>query len=100
MATTTAEIATPGWQDTVRKKREALSALLPNSWQLESPPSPDAVPSGLALARKALTSREIEITEHYTASKLLSLLADGSLSAVEVTEAFCHRATIAHQLVC
>lgn len=46
-----------------------------------------------------LTPKQIEITEQ-TATELLAKLANGSLTSVEVTEAFCARAAIAHQLVC
>jgi amidase len=45
-----------------------------------------------------LTPTQIEITEQ-TATELLAKLATGELSSVEVTEAFCIRAALAHQLV-
>lgn len=45
-----------------------------------------------------LTPAQIGITEH-TATELLAKLSTGELSSVEVTEAFCARAAIAHQLV-
>ncbi|KAF2159074.1 hypothetical protein M409DRAFT_38002 [Zasmidium cellare ATCC 36951] len=44
-----------------------------------------------------LSPEQIAITEQ-TATELLSKLASGKLSSVEVTEAFCARAAIAHQL--
>ena len=46
-----------------------------------------------------LTKREISITEDYTVAELLTALAGGSLSSVEVTTAFSKRAAIAQQLV-
>ncbi|KXS10438.1 amidase [Gonapodya prolifera JEL478] len=46
-----------------------------------------------------LSSREIEITGK-TAAELVRLMASGSLTSVEVTRAFCHRASVAHQYVC
>ncbi|GIZ42592.1 hypothetical protein CKM354_000585300 [Cercospora kikuchii] len=86
------------WEEIARKKREAIAASLPSQWQLQSVPSADSVPSALALVREGLSPKEVEITEIESASKLLSRITSGELSAVEVTEAFSHRATIAHQL--
>jgi amidase len=45
-----------------------------------------------------LTERQIAITEN-TASTLLRKIHSGQLTATEVTEAYCARAAIAHQLV-
>jgi amidase len=47
-----------------------------------------------------LTAHELDITEGYTVSGLISALATGSLTAVEVTLAYCKRAAVAQQLVC
>lgn len=87
------------WEEIARKKRAAIAASLPSQWQLQSVASTDSVPSAFDLVREGLSPKEIEITEIESASKLLSRIASGDLSAVEVTEAFSHRATIAHQLV-
>jgi amidase len=46
-----------------------------------------------------LSQAEVEITENYTASRLLEKIASGSVSAVAVTHAFSKRAAIAQQLV-
>lgn len=86
------------WEEIARKKRAAIAASLPSQWQLQSVASTDSVPSAFDLVREGLSPKEIEITEIESASKLLSRIASGDLSAVEVTEAFSHRATIAHQL--
>ena len=86
------------WVTIGSKKRESIAALLPKQWQLDNVPSPADAPSAISLARQGLSQSEVDITENHSASELLSLLASGQLSAVEVTEAFCHRATIAHQL--
>ncbi|CAK1357398.1 Acetamidase [Cercospora beticola] len=86
------------WEEIARKKRAAIAASLPSQWQVQSVPSADSVPSAFGLVREGLSPKEIEITEIESASKLLSRIASGDLSAVEVTEAFSHRATIAHQL--
>lgn len=93
---------TTTWQQTAAAKRAALTALLPAEWHIPSTsPIPTAaeLPNATLLPRKYLTEREIEITECRTASELLGKLAKREYSAVEVTEAFCHRAVIAHQLV-
>lgn len=45
-----------------------------------------------------LSDDEINITENYTATQLVNLLASGKLSAEQVTIAFLKRAGIAHQL--
>jgi amidase len=45
-----------------------------------------------------LTARELEITESYSTARLLSGLAKGVLSSLEVTTAFCKRAANAQQL--
>lgn len=74
---------------------------IPKKWRL--------TPAQLKLAEDAnvidvpltcgiLTPEQIAITEQ-TATELLSKLAAGKLSSVDVTEAFCARAAIAHQLV-
>lgn len=46
-----------------------------------------------------LTARELEITEQYNVSGLLSALAEGRLTSAEVTLAYCKRAAVAQQLV-
>jgi amidase len=45
-----------------------------------------------------LTAAQIEITEQ-TATELLQKISESIYTSVEVTEAFCARAAIAHQLV-
>jgi amidase len=62
---------------------------------------PEANLSAFDLLRESnlLTSREIEITESWDATALLGLLASAKISSLEVTAAFCKRATIAQQLV-
>ncbi|KAH9832442.1 Amidase enzyme [Teratosphaeria destructans] len=86
------------WQETGRVKRESIKALLPECWRLPSIPSAEDVPNGSEFSKTVLTEREVHITEHYTARTLLQALSSGSLSAVETIDAFCHRATIAHEL--
>ena len=71
---------------------------IPAKWKLSSQ---FQIPSNVMEVPKScgiLTSRQIEITEQI-ATNLLEKLASGSISSVEVTEAFLARAAIAHQLV-
>ena len=53
---------------------------------------------GVPKASGVLTPKQLEITSQ-NATSLLSKMHTGALSAVEVTEAFCVRAAIAHQMV-
>ena len=88
------------WQEIGRKKSEAVTGLLPEQWRLQRVPSANEVLDGVAYSRKTLSEHEIELTESYSATQLLELLRSGELSSFEVIRAFCHPATIAHQLVC
>ncbi|KAK0515032.1 hypothetical protein JMJ35_002411 [Cladonia borealis] len=88
------------WQRVGQQKRETINSLLPPQWKLAEPvPDADSLPNATKLPRSLLTEREIEITETHTAQQLAQKLADRTYTATEVTRAFCHRATIAHQLV-
>lgn len=48
------------------------------------------------LPKVVLSSKEIEITEKYTITELLSALKERALSVEEVTRAFLRRAALAH----
>ena len=88
------------WQDIGQQKREAIASLLPPQWKLPGPiPDANVLSDATSYPSSFLTEREIAITEDHTADQLLQKLADRTYSAIEVTSAFCHRATIAHQLV-
>ena len=89
------------YQEVAIKAQAEVHDAIPPAWKLSS--------SQLELSKHAnvtvippkcvlLTPAQIEITEQ-TATELLAKLATGKLSSVEVTEAFCIRAAIAHQLV-
>ncbi len=89
------------WKEIARNaQRRALDAI-PPAWKLSSQALPTELdarvidtPSTCGL----LTIRQLEITE-LTATELLSDVVEGKLTCVEVTEAFCIRSAIAHQLV-
>lgn len=87
----------PSWQKAAQAKRQAILNAIPQKWRIQY----DTLPVDVTgeFIQGYLTPREIEITES-DAIAITSQTTSGSWSAVEVTEAFCHRAAIAHQLVC
>ncbi len=100
----------PSWEQKAAAKRKSCADLIPESWKI-----PDQVLAGLKqpldqsrndlfaldIIRKSqvLTTRELEIIETYEVASLLGHLAEGSLTAVDVTTAFSKRAAVAQQLV-
>jgi amidase len=98
------------WQERAAKKRQQCASKIPQEWKLS-----DQSMAGLKapllenknnlisaeIIRKSgiLTDRELNITEDYTVTTMISALADGSLTSVEVTRAYSKRAALAHQLV-
>jgi amidase len=92
----------PSWRTIVEAKKAQTNAKIPIEWQLPSDSpflSPVEYKDATTLPAKLLSGLELEITETPT-EKLLENLKDGVWSSVDVTKAFCHRAAIAHQLVC
>ncbi|KAJ5786430.1 Amidase [Penicillium pulvis] len=98
------------WQARVAKKREECAKRIPSEWRVsdqfmakfDAPLSEhknDFIRSGAIRESGILTDLEINITEGYTLSGLISALATGSLTSVEVTLAYCKRAAVAQQLV-
>jgi amidase len=93
------------WQALVARKRADVARQIPQEWRVS--PSLTATLDehcednvlGIPARCGILTSRELEITENYSAVELLKKLSTQELSAYEVTLAFCKRAAIAHQLV-
>ena len=89
------------YQEVAAKAQAEVYNAIPEEWrlssaQLEIPGNANVT----AIPRTCgkMTPAQIEITEQ-TATELLAKLATGKLSSVEVTQAFCVRAAIAHQLV-
>lgn len=90
------------WQDVVKAKRAQRDALLPASYKVATEKLPPvSTESVVDFPRTCgiLSEREIEITETDDVSDLLSKLANGHYTAVEVLEAFIKRSCLAHQLV-
>lgn len=89
------------WQEIAAKAQAEVHNAIPAAWklspaQLDLPD--DANVTDIPWTCGILTPAQIEITEQ-NATELLTKMATGELSSVEVTEAFCARAAIAHQLV-
>ncbi|EEH34306.2 acetamidase [Paracoccidioides lutzii Pb01] len=98
-----------------RKKLEQLNSRIPQEWQLSS----QWIPAGMLSPEESvmvtnkyeavnvmdvprncglLKPKELQITERLDVKGLLHEIASGKLSAREVSEAFCKRAAISHQL--
>ncbi|KAK7991182.1 hypothetical protein PG990_015462 [Apiospora arundinis] len=99
------------WQEKAAKKRISCQKAIPTAWTLpksilESLPEISGFPTtrlnlvarDIPRSSGILTERELEITESHSASSLLSGLAAGTFTSVEVTLAFSKRAAIAQQL--
>lgn len=103
-------IPAESWQAKAAARRAKRDSGIPSEWKL-----PSAIWDFLKLPLETnknnlidleivkksglLTDKELEITEDFNVGALLSLLATGKLSALEVTIAFSKRAAIAQQLV-
>lgn len=79
------------------KRAASLAKVKPS---LAGVPDTDSLPRySRDLAKDVLTSREIELTEKYTITELLSILRNKTVSVEEVTRAFLRRAALAHAAV-
>lgn len=87
------------WQSTTQRKRDALDALLPADFRPDNVPSAEEQRDVTQYIQQFLSASERDITENHSAGALVGKLASGDVTATDVTRAFCHRATIAHQLV-
>ncbi|KAL4752789.1 hypothetical protein BDW72DRAFT_170576 [Aspergillus terricola var. indicus] len=93
-------MAITSWKSLANTKRQATLDAIATDWKISEPIPP---PSELrdvtgTYIQKFLTPREIEITE-LDAYGIAEKTTTGEWTAVEVTEAFCHRAALAHQIV-
>ncbi|KPM38159.1 hypothetical protein AK830_g8416 [Neonectria ditissima] len=101
--------ASKSWQAIAAEHRSKQQKAIPAEWTLDdeqlSKLSNAGAPTGGRLieqdvARKSglLSDTELDITERYTATRLLERLAVGEVSSEKVVEAFCKRAGLAQQL--
>ncbi|KXS09505.1 general amidase GmdB [Gonapodya prolifera JEL478] len=92
---------TQDWQSFVKTvQHDRRESKIPAKWRIT--PEVLAQATDLDVTKRIpthLSSDEIEITGK-TASELVRLMASGSLTSVQVTSAFCHRAAVAHQYLC
>ena len=89
---------TSTWQHLAKAKLNAINASIPEKWQLPSIPSVEEQRDVTGpFICKFLSTEEIEITET-DAVDIVEKTSLGIWTAEEVTTAFCHRASLAHQL--
>lgn len=88
------------WQALAAAKREDILGSIPEKWRLDKKvPTVDEQRNVTgAYIRQFLSPKEAEITET-DAVGIVEKTTSGAWSAVEVAEAFCHRASLSHQLV-
>ena len=91
---------TDTWQDRAKAKRDKTNSLIPEQWRF-----PGEIPSAEQqrdvtgeFIWQFLSKREVEITET-DAVDIVKHTTSGDWTAEEVIKAFCHRASLAHQLV-
>ncbi|KAL4891091.1 amidase signature domain-containing protein [Aspergillus ambiguus] len=100
------------WQPLVANKQYLRHGMVPDEWKIPKDLLLDLQREGTFDVRKndlvrdyvvhqtgILSPRELEITERYTPSDLISAMAEGTLTTSEVTLAYCKRAAVADQLV-
>jgi len=99
--------STKSWQDKTTAYRETAYSKIPSEWRLPEKYShyladPTSAESVFHVPAECgiLNSKEVEITEKYTAITLANAIAKGELKAVDVATAFCKRAAVAQQLLC
>jgi amidase len=88
------------WKTAAKQKRDAVNALIPEKWLLQSPLPTVKEQRDFTgtFIQQFLTPREVEITET-DAVGIVENTTSGTWTAREVAEAFCHRAALAHQMV-
>lgn len=87
------------WQSMAAAKRQAILDSIPVKWRLSHiPPVEDQRDVASDFAQQFLSPKEIAITEA-DAVRIVEQTCSGQWTAVEVTEAFCHRASLGHQVV-
>ncbi|KAI7776591.1 ral amidase [Diaporthe eres] len=91
---------TTDWQALAQKKRESILEAIPKEWRIPQS-TIDNAPADLtgSFLHQFLTPSEIQITET-AAPGILGKTTTGQWTALSVTEAFSHRAALAHQLTC
>lgn len=87
------------WQRLAKSKRESINNAIPEAWRISSIPSVEDQPDVTGeFICKYLSKDEIEITEA-DAAEIIGKTTTAQWKAETVVKAFCHRASVAHQLV-
>uniref|UniRef100_L2FRK7 Fatty-acid amide hydrolase n=1 Tax=Colletotrichum fructicola (strain Nara gc5) TaxID=1213859 RepID=L2FRK7_COLFN len=93
------------WVPIARRKQAERAARIPAKWHIPAsviPRDPPHLRDGpqnvLSVPRQFLSGLEISITEGYTIERLVKAISSRAFTAVQVAEAFCHRAAFAQQL--
>jgi amidase len=88
------------WRIIAARAHQRVLDSIPAKWRLSVEAKAQYTGNAIHFITRCgiLTESQIAITEH-TASELLRKIHSGQLTVVEVTEAYCTRAAIAHQLV-
>ncbi|CAO2658374.1 Nn.00g060970.m01.CDS01 [Neocucurbitaria sp. VM-36] len=89
---------TSTWQDLAQQKRDAILAAIPTEWRIENPPSVGDQVDVTEYVKQYLTEEEVTITQ-CGADEIAKKVGTGVWSAEEVVRAFCHRASVGHQLL-
>ncbi|KAI9006758.1 amidase signature domain-containing protein [Hyaloraphidium curvatum] len=90
----------PAWHAAREAKRLRRAALIPEKWKLTAEQLNGVPPTGISQWLDAsgwFTPRELEITGK-SGTEVVAKLAKKEWTCVEVTEAICHRAAVAHQI--
>lgn len=87
------------FETAILARRIRQTKCIPKDWLLSSPPLDQNV-LDIPVSSGLLSPHELEVTGVVDIELLLSNLANGIWSSVEVTTAFYKRAVIAHQLAC
>lgn len=87
------------WQDIAKRKQAERTSRIPKEWIIRSE-FYLARPSVLSVPRECglLTRSDLDLTEKYDATALLSGLSTGLLKSEDVVTAFCKRAAVAQQV--
>lgn len=100
MSSSSTNTSPSSWQSISTTRRALVLDAIPSQWRLPPGTPPEGQTNVLDIPETCgiLGPKQLEITS-LTATELVSELASGKLSSAAVTEAFCIRAAIAHQLV-
>ena len=87
------------WQDIAKEKFEAISKSIPQAWKLSSVPSIQEKRDVTGSVITASLSQQERMITETDAVEIVAKTSTGQWKAEDVVTAFCHRASLAHQLV-